>query len=140
MLGDSTGGQSRRDQNAADFETRHGRARGPNNTNEGKGEGECEGEGCFREGEEEAEGTSEDSVDSMSEDSVTSDGEGNVLPGLLGDEEGEVEVASEDSVQSADEASVASEESVCDPEVSTCEEGTVVPGEGRRLESLLNQN
>ena len=102
---------------------RHGRVRGPNNNKEKESEGEeegeseeggeCEGEeGCFNDGEKEAEGTSGDRVDSMDEESSTTsdddegfDGgdkgdEGDILPGLLGDEgEADVEVESESTME-----------------------------------------
>ena len=151
VFGDSTGGQSKKDENAAKFEARHGRARGRNNEN-GEGEGfeggegdECVGEECGFEGGEEAEGTSDDSVasedsmseGSMSEDSMTADegyeGDEGVIPGLLGDERApdvedvseetmDEDTQSEDTADDLEEASAASEESICDPLISTCEE------------------
>ena len=74
---------------------------------------------------------------SMSEDSMTADegyeGDEGVIPGLLGDEGApdvedvseetmDEDTQSEDTADDLEEASAASEESVCDPLISTCEE------------------
>ena len=56
------------------------------------------------------------------------------------DEDTQAEDTAEDEKE-AEEASVASEGTECDPDVSNCgEKEIVVPDDGRRLESLLNQN